>query len=160
MRAETPCTCIIQHPCIPLIFYLMTFNIRFYQSFQTNLKHIGWELYFRGQRMVPCECSIEKHGTDAGQSFYVNIYNVIHQNIFVHCRERCGSQQSFFSTGEGRLVCVCVVFLRRWSAARTSPGLPLKSMSPDQNAFFLFRSCENLYVAWMCPTRFYLFTAT
>ena len=46
--------------------------------------------------MVPCECSIEKHGTDAGQSFYVNIYNVIHQNIFVHCRERCGSQQSFF----------------------------------------------------------------
>ena len=95
MRAETPCTCIIQHPCIPLIFYLMTFNIRFYQSFQTNLKHKGWELYFRGQRMVPCECSIEKHGTDAGQSFYVNIYNVIHQNIFVHCRERCGSQQIF-----------------------------------------------------------------
>ena len=46
--------------------------------------------------MVPCECSIEKHVTDAGQSFYVNIYNVIHQNIFVHCRERCGSQQSFF----------------------------------------------------------------
>ena len=96
MRAEAPCTCIIEHPCIPLIFYLMTFNIRFYQSFQTNLKHKGWELYFRGQRMVPCECSIEKHGTDAGQSFYVNIYNVIHQNIFVHCRERCGSQQSFF----------------------------------------------------------------
>ena len=62
--------------------------------------------------MVPCECSIEKHVTDAGQSFYVNIYNVP-TKIYLSTVGRDVDPNKAFSTGEGRLVCVSVVFLKR-----------------------------------------------